>query len=75
MSAVHSDDPLFKAIAGLPAVEPTVQHADRVRGRARAALCQPDVAWPSAFEPATVGVICALYAWQVARIAIRMPLP
>jgi hypothetical protein len=75
VSANHADDPLFKAIAGLPRVEPTGQHGERVRGRCRVALQQPARLVPVAFEPATVGTVCGVYAWQIATIATKVGLP
>ena len=74
MSPIHPEDPLIKTIAGLPAVEPNAQHVERVRGRCRAALERPATVIPVALEPATVGTICGLYAWQVLKIATRIPL-
>lgn len=74
MSAIHSEDPLFKAIADLPRVEPTAEHAERVRRRCRTALQQPQKRLPVAFEPATVGTVCGVYAWQIATIATKVGL-
>ena len=75
MSALHQEDPLFKAIAGLPRVEPTAQHAEHVRGRCRAVLEEPATGFPVALEPATVGMVCGVYAWQIATIAAKVGLP
>lgn len=75
MSAIHSEDPLFKAIAGLPRVEPSAQYAERVRGRCRAAMEEPAKLVPVAFEPATVGAVCGVYAWKIAKIAEKIGLP
>ena len=75
MSALHPDDPLIEAIGALPAIAPDAGHVERVRGRCRGALHQPARGLPVACEPVTVGTICALYAWHVARIAIQIPLP
>ena len=75
MSTLHPDDPLIEAIGALPAVAPDAGHVERVRGRCHGALHQPARRLPVACEPATVGTICALYVWHVARIAIQIPLP
>ena len=79
MSAVHPDDPLFDAIAGLPPVEPNRAHSERVRSRCRAAFQHTPVVsvskLPLVLEPATVGTVCTIYAWHVVKIAMRMPLP
>lgn len=75
MSVLHSDDPLLDAIGALPVVRPDDVHTERLRGRCRAALHEPRGLSPVALEPATVGTICAVYAWHVAKIATRIPLP
>jgi hypothetical protein len=75
VSAIHREDPLFKAIAGLPPVEPNAQHAEHVRERCRAALEQPPKPLPIALEPATVGAVCGAYAWQIVKIVERIGLP
>lgn len=75
MSAIHSGDPLFDAIGALPAVRPGDAHAERLRRRCHLALRQPARPLAVSLEPATVGTICAIYAWHVAKIASRMPLP
>lgn len=75
MSAIHFEDPLFKAIADLPRVEPTVRHTERVRGRCRTELQQPQKPLAVVFEPATVGTVCGVYAWQIATTATKVGLP
>jgi hypothetical protein len=75
VSTIDRKDPLMEAIGALPAVPPRAEHAERVLGRCRAALDQPASTTPRALEPVTVGTICALYAWQVVKIATRLPLP
>ena len=75
MNRRYPDDPLFDALAGLPVVRPDAEQVERVGNRCRAAFRKPARRMPVAFEPITVGAVCALYAWQVARIAMRIPLP
>ena len=75
MSASHPEDPLFKAIAALPPVEPSAEHAERVRSRCRAALHNPSKALPVALEPATVGTVCGAYAWQIVSVITKVGLP
>ncbi len=71
MRAEYPDDPLMQAVATLPAVRPDEARADRLRVRCRTLLEQPQRQVPASLEPATVGAVCALYAWQIARIVIR----
>lgn len=75
MSANYREDPLLKAIAGLPQVEPNAQHAEHLRDRYRAALEQPPKPLPIALEPATVGAVCGVYAWQIVKIVEKIGLP
>ena len=60
VSAIHPEDPLFGATRTCPRVEATAEHAERVRGRCRTALQQPQKRLPVAFEPATVGTVCGV---------------
>ena len=75
MSTHHPDDPLIQAIGALPTVAPDAGHVERVRNRCHSALQQAVQRPPVTWEPATVGAVCAVYAWHVARIAIHIPLP
>ena len=75
MSANHREDPLFNAIAGLPQVAPNAQRAEHLRERCRAALEQPPKPLPIDFEPATVGAVCGVYAWQIVKIIEKIGLP
>ena len=70
-----TDDPLFDAIAALPAVRPDAERAARARARCHAALQRPARSLAVSLEPATVGAFCAIYAWHIVRIAVRIPLP
>jgi hypothetical protein len=72
MSARRIQDPLIEALAALPPVAPDAAHAARVRRRCRAALEQPRGELPRALEPAAVGTICAVYAWQIARAVAKL---
>lgn len=70
-----SDDPLFDAIGGLPIVRPDAGYAEHLRERCQATLRRPARPLAVSLEPATIGTVCALYAWHVARIATQIPLP
>ena len=74
MSAV-SDDPLFDAIGALPSVRPDSGYAEQLRERCQATLRRPARPLATSLEPATIGTVCALYAWHVARIVTQIPLP
>lgn len=71
MSCDHDDDPLIRALATLPAVVPDEAAARRVRARCRALLESPPRQIAVPLEPATVGAVCAVYAWQIVRVVIR----
>jgi hypothetical protein len=65
------DDPLMQALATLPGVRPDETRADQLRARCRALLEGPPRQLPAALEPATIGAVCAMYAWQIVRIVVR----
>ena len=67
MSARHHDDPLIQSLAALPAVLPDPLQAKQLRDRCRAALESPAESQVLPFEPATIGAVCALYAWEIVR--------
>ena len=68
---MHAEDPLIDALAGLPRVNHDDEAARDLRARCRARLERlPQPAMP-ALEPATVAAVCAIYAWQIARFAIK----
>lgn len=70
MSAFTGSDPLIRALAQLPAVQPNAGRAEAVRGRCRAVLEGQSATTPLAsLEPVAVGVACAVYGWQLARLA------
>jgi hypothetical protein len=69
-SPVH-DDPLMRALGALPEVVPDQTRSERVRTRCRARLERGGERSIPVIEPATVGTVCALYAWQVLRLVLR----
>ena len=71
MSSPCHDDPLMQALATLPAVLPNEARADELRARCRALLERPPRQMPVTLERATVGGVCAMYAWQIVRIVVR----
>ena len=71
MNSQHHDDLLIQNLAALPAVHPDPLHAKQLRDRCRAALDSPAEGPIRPFEPATVGVVCAMYAWEIVRVVIR----
>jgi hypothetical protein len=72
---MQADDSLLDAIAALPVVQPRADHAERVRRHCQTAIGRPSRSEVASFEPVTIGTFCAMYAWQVVRIASRIPLP
>ena len=70
MSQIH-DDPLVRALSGLPQVAPNPARAERIRGLCRARLEEPPKALSVPLEPVTVGAVCAVYAWEIVRTVIR----
>ena len=71
MTQPHRDDPVIQALRALPCVEPDVTRADRLRARCRARLEQPPETLNVVLEPASVGTVCAMYAWEIVRTVIR----
>jgi len=71
VSSLRYDDPLMQALATLPAVLPDETRADQVRVQCRALMERPQRQLPGILEPATVGALCAMYAWQIVRIVVR----
>ena len=69
MSAHSHDDPLMRALATLPAVLPDDAAAVELRNRCRARLERGPRPVLVTLEPATVGAVCAMYAWQLVRLA------
>ena len=74
MSAIHPEDPLFEAIADLPRVEATAEHAERVRGRCRRRSSSRRSVCRSPSSPRRLEQ-SAGYAWQIATIATKVGLP
>jgi hypothetical protein len=72
MSPHPDDDPLIRALATLPDLAPDEARAARVRARCRARLERPPRQLSVPLEPATVGAVCAVYAWQIVRAVIRV---
>ena len=68
---IHSEDPLIRALAALPHVHHGDEPARDLRARCRARLERPAQPAMPALEPATVAAVCAIYAWQIARVVIR----
>ena len=72
MSSLIQPDTLMQSLCSLPVVAPDANRAEARRVRCRQALessdAVRDVRW---LEPA-VGVACAAYALQLARIAILL---
>ena len=71
MSLVPHPDRLIEVLASLPTVEPDVSHADAIRARCRLAFESREADPFPALEPA-VGVACAAYAVQLARLALLL---
>jgi hypothetical protein len=72
VSSLYDDDPLMRAIATLPTVLPDEAAARELRARCRARLENPPPRMaPVSVEPATVGALCVMYAWQIVRIVAR----
>lgn len=65
------DDPLIRALASLPVVDQDAASQRQVRARCRALVERAPQQPAVPLEPAAVGTICAMYAWQIARIVIR----
>jgi hypothetical protein len=61
----------MKAIATLPAVLPNEASASELRARCRATLERRPRRVSVTLEPATVGAVCAMYAWQIVRVLAR----
>jgi hypothetical protein len=65
------DDPLIRAIATLPPVLPDDTASGELRARCRARLERPRrLTSVTTVEPATIGAVCAIYAWQIARLVV-----
>ncbi len=71
MSSPCHDDPLMQALATLPPVLPNAAGAEQLRAQCRALLERPQWQMPLTLEPATVGALCALYAWHFVRVVVR----
>jgi hypothetical protein len=71
VNSQHHDDPLIQSLAALPAVHPDPLRAKQLRDRCHAALESPAEGPIGPFEPATVGAVCAMYAWEIVRVVIR----
>ena len=71
MREIHPEDPLMQALSTLPHVEVNAAHASAVRARCRAVLEHPPQPTNVTLEPATVGALCAMYAWEIVRTVIR----
>jgi hypothetical protein len=69
-SPYDADDRLMRALAALPPVRQGDAAHREVRIRCRALVERPRQPETVPLEPAAVGTICALYAWQLARIVI-----
>jgi len=70
VSSPSCDDPLIRALATLPPVMHDDAAARELRLRCRARLAQPPQ--PAlTLEPTGVGALCAMYAWQIVRLALR----
>jgi hypothetical protein len=59
------EDPLMRALATLPPVLPDDAAALELRDRCRARLERPPSPVLVTLEPASVGAVCAMYAWQL----------
>jgi hypothetical protein len=70
VSSPYHDDPLFQSLARLPAVLPNEACARQLRAQCRALLEHSPRQKPVTLEPAAVGCVCAMYAWQIVRIVI-----
>ena len=71
MSQIMQDDTFVQVLRALPRVEVDTAHAARLRERCRRALEHPPQTNASSLEPATVGAVCAIYAWEIVRTVIR----
>lgn len=71
MSQIHPDDPLMQALSTLPRVKVDAAQASAVRARCRAVLEHPPQPIGVPLEPATVGTVCVMYAWEIVRTVIR----
>ena len=71
MNSNHCDDPLLRSLGALPRIEADPQQAERLRERCRSRLAQPQTPISASLEPATVGAVCAMYVWEIARTVIR----
>ncbi len=71
MSSPFHDDPLIQSLARLPAVLPNEACARQLRAQCRAMLEHSARQKPVTVEPAVVGAVCAMYAWQIVRIVVR----
>lgn len=71
MSSLYDDDPLMRAIALLPPVLPDEVAARELRARCRARLESAPRLTSVTVEPATVGALCVMYAWQIVRLVAR----
>lgn len=70
MSTSSHSDPLIRALARLPVVQPNADRSEAVRVRARAMFEARTGSVPLAsLEPAAVGMACAAYGWQLAKLA------
>ena len=67
MNSPHHDDVLIQSLSALPVVDPDPLHAKQLRDRCRAMLESPQAGPALPLEPATVGTVCALYAWEIVR--------
>jgi hypothetical protein len=71
VNARDDEDPLIRAIAALPQVLADDTAARDLRARCRARLEHPPrMTAVTTMEPATVGAVCVMYAWQIVRVAI-----
>ncbi len=69
-SSVH-DDPLLRALAALPEVEPDPARSERVRARCRARLNHRGAPPIARVEPAGGGTAWATYAWHLLRLVLQ----
>ena len=69
---ISRDEDLFvRALAALPAVAPDPTRADQLRARCRARLEHPPHRLSTHIEPATVGGLGVMYAWQIVKLVVR----
>ncbi len=72
MSDVHPSDPLMKALAALPAVEPDAARSAAIRSRCHTALEAPGSEDRARHLDRAAAGIAFAYAWQVAKLALLL---